>query len=717
VPHQWDLQAAFRGEPGPFVYVTRFDRPSWRRVEVACGGAFFISDWSVNGRYVGRVSGASGEIRFDITDLLRDRDNELRVEVACPPQPLDRKELATGVFSHWDCLPPAMNPGGIWRPVRLEAGGELRVDALWLETRRLAPDEAEVTVHARVDARLGGTADVRVRLAPPPGAGATPVNARLALTLPPGRSALALPLRVPAPMPWEPWSRTGAAEAARYDLAVRVATDGATARRAVRVGLRTVRVDRHRRLVVNGRPIRVRGWNYGPSRAYLAHSTAALCADDMSAARERGLDALRVHAHLDHPGLYAAADRLGMLLFQDGPLQWRYAPAAFPDAAVEIGRIVRRLAAHPSVVWLTAHNEPVGVVGPADRRLLPRLRALAQTFVWSGNRDVWDRALVAAATPAPTDPHVGPTQALAAGTMHVQSHSGVLARRPGEDSHLYMGWYPEFGRLGNLDTALRLIPFVARWVTEFGAQSMPVRETAARFVPERPTDLDWERLASSHMAQPGLLERNVGVRGLDLGAVIQRTQAYQAALHAAFIDRLRSRPDPAVAGFFGFLWADAAEGVTWSILDHERRPKAAFAALRDQLASVCAVALVPLTRPRGAARVAVPLVAVNDSGWTCRVRVRAAAPDATLEREAIVPPGARAALGALLVAAADLARPGQLAVEAAIEAVAGSGPRPGERVVRRYALPSPLWSHAPGDERAARPAAEQLAEVPPAVSG
>jgi len=51
-----------------------------------------------------------------------DGENVLAVEVACTP-PADRraKRNITGVFEHWDCLDPDWNPGGLWRPVHVEA--------------------------------------------------------------------------------------------------------------------------------------------------------------------------------------------------------------------------------------------------------------------------------------------------------------------------------------------------------------------------------------------------------------------------------------------------------------------------------------------------------------------------------------------------------------------------------------------------------------------
>ena len=37
------------------------------------------------------------------------------------------KRNITGVFEHWDCLDPDWNPGGIWRPVRVDETGPVRI--------------------------------------------------------------------------------------------------------------------------------------------------------------------------------------------------------------------------------------------------------------------------------------------------------------------------------------------------------------------------------------------------------------------------------------------------------------------------------------------------------------------------------------------------------------------------------------------------------------
>ena len=696
MPCQWQSVAAFAADEGPFVYTAGFTPPPWRRVHLVAEGTFYHAQWRLNGDLLGVHSGAWDEARFDLTDRLRPGENHLEAVVSCPPE-RGRRRLPIGVFGGWDCLPPDFRPGGMWRPVYLEAAGDVRIEALWLSCERLARDRADVVVHARVEARLAVRCDVALRLAPPPGRGGRAERARLGVALAPGRSLLALPLTLERPLPWEPWLRSGRDEADLYDLALRIVpTDGPSpaARRSARVGLRTLARDRAGRIVVNGRPLFVKGWNYGPSAAHLAEASPARIAADVRAARERGLDALRVHAHLDHPALYRAADRLGVLLFQDGPLQWVYVPEAFPEAAVQLRAVADRLSAHPSVVELRAHNEPVdaGTSGESAGRE-PAFRAVAavwQTFAWSEDRDVWDRALAAAMS---WDRGHG----LVNGTMLFAPHSGVIARGAGQDTHLYAGWYPEFGSMAALDAYLALFPWATRWLSEFGAQSLPAPETARAFVPARPLARDWLELARRHMAQPFLLERAVGIEGLDRDTLVARTQAYQEAVHAAYIDRVRVRRGRGAAGFFGFLWADAADGVTWSLLDRERRPKAAYTALRAQLQPLAAALLLPVSAPRAARgrAVRVPLWLVNDTLWRADVHVSARlGGEERLSRNIAVEAESAVRVGDVLLERRELLAPGMLHLAWQARPLSGRGTAPADGE-RSYALPSPLWRHWP----------------------
>ncbi len=73
----------------------------------------------------------------------------------------------------------------------------------------------------------------------------------------------------------------------------------------------------------------------------------------------------------------------------------------------------------------------------------------------------------------------------------------------------------------------------------------------------------------------------------------QATQEYQATVvrhHVETLRRLKYRP---TGGFAQFSFADCHPGVTWAVLDHERRPKLAYEALR----AACRPVIVVADRP------------------------------------------------------------------------------------------------------------------------
>ena len=111
------------------------------------------------------------------------------------------------------------------------------------------------------------------------------------------------------------------------------------------------------------------------------------------------------------------------------------------------------------------------------------------------NRTVLDRA-------------IAKTLRRADGTRPVVPHSGVWPHLPqldGTDTHVYFGWY--HGDERDLPRFLGAIPRMARFVTEFGAQSVP--DTADFLEPERWPDLDWERITERHKIQKTIFDKRV----------------------------------------------------------------------------------------------------------------------------------------------------------------------------------------------------------------
>ena len=114
---------------------------------------------------------------------------------------------------------------------------------------------------------------------------------------------------------------------------------------------------------------------------------------DLDMARDCHMNMLRIHAHIEHPLFYEAADLAGILLWQDFPLQWLYRREVLPAALRQARAMVELLGNHPAVAIWCMHNEALYTADTADERLITLLRIYFSAFVWNWNRDVLDTRL------------------------------------------------------------------------------------------------------------------------------------------------------------------------------------------------------------------------------------------------------------------------------------------------------------------------------------
>ena len=135
VPGHWRSVPAFASSDGPLLYRTRFELdpgPAGARHWVVLDGVFYQADVFLDGAYLGDPEGYFFPHSYEITDLARlAPEHVLAVEVACSrPQDRRAKRNLTGIFQHWDCIDPAWNPGGLWRGVRVERTGPVRINRM-----------------------------------------------------------------------------------------------------------------------------------------------------------------------------------------------------------------------------------------------------------------------------------------------------------------------------------------------------------------------------------------------------------------------------------------------------------------------------------------------------------------------------------------------------------------------------------------------------------
>jgi len=581
VPGHWRSTPAFADADGPLLYRRDFEVAApgeGRRSWLTFDGLFYQGDVWLDGTYVGDTEGYFAPHTFEVTEHLRARSaHQLAVEVTCaPPRDKRAKRSFTGVFQHWDCLDPTWNPGGLWRPVHLTETGPVRISRLRVACTRADSTRAVVVLRASLDSVGARTVRLVTRL------GAVDHEADQPLA--DGANEVEWQLTVDDPALW--WPRA-LGEPVLHDLAVRVdlAADeggGTSDERRLRTGLRQVRL-RSWVASVNGERLFLKGSNLGPTRMALAEATSEELAGDVQLAVDAGLDLLRIHAHITRPEVYEAADAAGLLLWQDLPLQWGYARGTRKEAARQAAQAVDLLGHHPSIAIWCGHNEPLPLDVTADvwadpkavRRVARRGLVAQELPTW--NKTVLDRSVKRALEKA--DP-----------SRPVIAHSGVLPHPPlldGTDSHLYFGWY--HGDERDLPAFLRAFPRLGRFVSELGAQAVP--DTADFMEPERWPDLDWARLEAHHSLQKGIFDQRVPpAEHATFDAWRAATQAYQATVIRRQIEALRRIKYRPTGGFAQFLLADGHPGVTWSVLDHTRTPKAGYEALKAACAPVIVVA-------------------------------------------------------------------------------------------------------------------------------
>ena len=582
VPHHWRSEPEFATTDGPLLYRRTFTcgaPASAQRRFLELDGIFYYGDVWLDGGYLGATEGYFFPHAFEVTDALRDGgDHVLGIEVASPPQ-TDRtaKRTITGVFGQSVMLDPEFNPGGIWRPVRVVDCGEVRIAILRILCTEASRERGRLACRMHLDA--GDSArDARLHAIVRGPNDETLLDTRRDVALAAGENRLEWTLVVEEPPRW--WPRAlGEQPLCTLEMSVEV-DDAVSDHRAVRTAFREVRCDDWK-VSVNGERLFLKGANLEPERMALADIDEALVRRDIELALAANLDFLRVHAHVAPASLYDAADEAGLLLWQDLPMEWGYARGVRRQAVRQAGAMVDLLAHHPSLFLWCAHDGPYAFdADPGElpkRAKLVKLLATATLPTWA--KQVLDRSVARAIVRRD-------------GTRPVSRHSGVLpgAGDMGTDTHSWFGWY--HGTMAGMARAIRVVPRAGRFVSKFGAQSVP--DSAAWMDPDRWPDLDWDALAYRHGMQRDVFAARIppaDAKSFDEWR--EDTQAYQAALVQLQVEDLRRRKYAPTGGFAVYAFADAHPAVSWSVLDHERVPKRAYGAVRDACRPV-----LPMVDPR-----------------------------------------------------------------------------------------------------------------------
>jgi beta-mannosidase len=557
VPGHWRHTPAFADTDGPLLYRRRFESPTpddGTRAWLVLDGLFYQGDVWLDGAYLGDTEGYFSRHTFEVTEpLATASEHLLAIEVTCSrPEDRTAKRNITGAFQHPEGEDPGWNPGGIWRPVRLERTGPVRARSLRVLCQEATPERAIVAFRAELDSDSARTVEVRSEVGGHVEVSEHPVAE--------GSNFVEWTVAVPDPALWWPHAL---GEQPLHDVTVEVRVDGQVSHALERrIGLRSL-VWKDWTLSVNGERLFLKGANQGPTRLALADATPAELRRDVELAREAGLDLLRLHGHITRHEVYEAADELGVLLWQDFPLRLGYSRGIRKQAARQASAAVDLLGHHPSIAIWCGHDTPVALdipegTAPASGNAL---RWVLRQELPTWNKTFLDRTVKRAIEKAD-------------GTRPVIAHSGVVPHPGGlgTDSHLWFGWF--HGEERDLPGFARAFPRMVRFVSEFGAKSVPAGRRTS-----------WPEVADEVLARrvpPGDFP--------DEASWSAATRRYQATVVKHQIETLRRLKYRPTGGFSVSSFGDTHPGVSSAVLDDHRNPKPAYLALVDACRPVIVVA-------------------------------------------------------------------------------------------------------------------------------
>jgi hypothetical protein len=372
VPSPWQADARFRDHIGEAWYRHEFEVPAgWmeadRVIILGFGAVDYFAEVWLNEIKIGEHEGGYLPFELDVSGAARAGANTLTVRVEDPLEIFH--EIPHGKQSWYGLL------SGIWQPVWVESRATCHIQRV-----RISTDGGQVSVEVsgRGDLTDGLTAEVFDL----EGRTAARVDAK----------GPRFSLHVERPQAWSP------DEPILYTLKVSTRTDEVTET----FGFRTIGTQ-DGQILLNGRPFYLRGaldQDYYPGLISTPPSQEYI-EDQFRKAKEMGLNCLRIHIKVADPRYYAAADKVGLLIWTELPNHILLTEDARRRARETLDGMLERDGNHPSIGIWTIINESWGIdlTDRTQRAWLTEtyhwLKELDPTRLVVGNSACWSNFHVA----------------------------------------------------------------------------------------------------------------------------------------------------------------------------------------------------------------------------------------------------------------------------------------------------------------------------------
>lgn len=543
----------------------------------------YSADLSVNGKLLTQHHGYFSSFRTEITQVVNQGVNHINVKVTSPIETNTEdwslnKTLIKGVLSHHDTRPGSAwsdagqdrNSGGIWGGVSLVSTGPVAISSVKvkpnvIDLKKLTTGgKATVNIDSyfrgqvRINFQLMDLADNTLDSQHSLLVNVTQDNQKIHWQLPEKPREL-----------WWPWDW---GHPTLYSLKVTVtvvdelfALDKISDVKTIDLGFRTFEFDeKNATFYVNGEAYFIRGTNYIASQ-WLGEMALDDYENDIVLMREANINSVRVHAHVAGKDFYQLADKHGLIVWQDFPLQWGYLddPNFTKEAVRQTEVMTDMLYNHASIAFWCGHNEP-----PWDAAWMEHQY---KSYQANHNKTL--------------------TEAVYRQLLKTQD-ARIVRKASFTREHPWFGWY--WGRYQFYRTK-PLAPIVS----EFGAQALPSLSLMKQILSQStgearsssiaavsgtswPLTFDEIELLKYHNYQP---EQTLNIAKVAMGnslkEFVQHSQTYQARSIKYASENLRLRREKDIAAIYQFMFVDSWPSITWSVLDYQRRPKRGFDTLKQ----------------------------------------------------------------------------------------------------------------------------------------
>ena len=361
-------------------YVTTFDAPVFKdgeRVQLTFNGVDTVFECFINGKKAGEGRNMFIEHRFDITDLLEEK-NELVVKITssvnyarqfdCPAMISSLAYNYEGLYIRramhtygWD-IAPRLVGAGLWRSVTVDVLPTTRWKEVYLFTRSVHRDRAELGLHWQFETEKINLDGFGCKLTMK--CGDSVFHYEFTPYFICGKHLFS----IPAPKLWWP---LGSGEQNLYDCTLTLFYKGKkTAVKTFRTGIRDVTLERSETnfngegkfcFLVNNKKIFIKGSNWVPANALHGECPERI-AKDLELFKELGCNMIRSwggSVYEDHE-FFDICDKERFLVWQDFMLACETPPqdSNFKEARrEEIASVIKKLRQHPSLAIWSGDNE------------------------------------------------------------------------------------------------------------------------------------------------------------------------------------------------------------------------------------------------------------------------------------------------------------------------------------------------------------------------